>query len=228
MPLLRRLTDLERRLRAHYNVAPVDAETWARANVYNLWFDHAIFRTFWTNQAEIAPGVLRSNHPTRARLKRLKEAGLVSVLSLRGSDPTAHNETERLWCAELGLKLHTVAMQDRRAPRRETLLEVIAAFRVIEKPFLIHCKAGADRAGMASAIYLMVIEGEPLTRARRMLSWRHWHVPGSRAGVLGAVFDAYAADGAEAAMPFETWIATRYDAAAVDAAFRHRRGRGRG
>lgn len=226
MPLLRRLTDLERRLRGHYNVAPVDAETWARAKTYNLWFDHAIFRTVWTNQAEVVPGVLRSNHPTRARLKRLKARGLVSVLSLRGSDPSAHNETERLWCQELGLKLHTVAMQDRRAPRPETLLEVIAAFRVIEKPFLIHCKAGADRAGMASAIYLMVIEGIPLAEARRMLSWRHWHVTGSRAGVLGAVFDAYAEDGAEAAMPFETWVETRYDAAAVDASFQTRRGRG--
>jgi protein tyrosine/serine phosphatase len=225
MPFLRRLTDLERRWRDHYNVAPVDAETWARARTYNLWFDHAIFRTFWTNQAEIAPGVLRSNHPTRARLARLKAGGLVSVLSLRGSDPTAHNETERLWCAELGLKLHTVAMQDRRAPRPETLTELIAQFRVIEKPFLIHCKAGADRAGMASAIYLMVMEGVPLAEARRMLTWRHWHLGSSRAGVLGAVFDAYAADGAEAALPFETWVTTRYDPAAVDAAFRRRRGR---
>ncbi|MFW5641134.1 MAG: fused DSP-PTPase phosphatase/NAD kinase-like protein [Roseicyclus sp.] len=226
MPLLRRLTDLERRWRDHYNVAPVDAETWARARIYNLWFDHAVLRTFWTNQAEVAPGVLRSNHPTHGRLKRLKAQGLVSVLSLRGSDPSAHNETLRLWCADLGLKLHTVAMQDRRAPARDTLLELIATFRVIEKPFLIHCKAGADRAGMASAIWLMVMEGVPLAEARAMLSWRHWHLARSRAGALGAVFDAYAEDGAEAAMPFETWVATRYDADAVDAAFRGRRGKG--
>jgi protein tyrosine/serine phosphatase len=226
MPLLRRLTDLEARLRAHYNVAPVDAETWARARIYNLWFDHAILRTVWTNQAQVAPGVLRSNHPTRARLARLKRQGLVSVLSLRGSDPTAHNETERLWCADLGLKLHTVAMQDRRAPSVQTLTELIRQFRAVEKPVLIHCKAGADRAGMASAIWLMVMEGVPLARARRMLTWRHWHLARSRAGALGAVFDAYAADGAEAAMPFETWVATRYDPDAVDAAFRRRRGRG--
>ena len=225
MPLLSRLNDLERRLRRHYNVAPVDAETSARARIYNLWFDHAIFRILWTNQAEVAPGVLRSNHPTRARLARLKADGLVSVLSLRGSDPSAHNATLRLWCDELGLTLHTVAMKDRRAPRPETLLELIATFRAIEKPFLMHCKAGADRAGMASAIWLMVMEGVPLSRARRMLSWRHWHVARSPAGALGAVFDAYAADGAEAAMPFETWLATRYDADAVDAAFQARRGR---
>jgi hypothetical protein len=30
---------------------------------------------FWTNEAEIAPGVWRSNHPTQARLQRLKARG---------------------------------------------------------------------------------------------------------------------------------------------------------
>ena len=130
------------------------------------------------------------------------------MLSLRGSGPSAHNETLRLWCAELGLTLHTVAMNDRRAPAAATLTDLIETFRRIEKPFLVHCKSGADRAGLASAIWLMTMEGVPLDRA------------------LGAVLDAYAADGAEAAMPFETWVATRYDPEAVDAAFRRRRGKG--
>ncbi|MCU4653672.1 tyrosine-protein phosphatase [Roseibacterium sp. SDUM158016] len=224
MPLFRRLYDLERRWRAHYNVVPVDDETWRRARIYNAWFDHAILRTFWTNEAEVAPGVLRSNHPTKRRLKRLKAAGLRSVLSLRASPGAAHSATERLWCEELGLTLRTVAMTDKAAPTPASLLALIETFREIERPFLIHCKAGADRAGLASAIYLMVFEGRPVAEARKMLSVRFLHLRSSRAGVLGAVLDAYEADGAGAAMPFEAWVATRYDPAAVAAAFAAGRG----
>ena len=70
----------------------------------------------WTNQAEIAPGVWRSNHPTKARLKRLKALGLRTVISLRGGGDAAHNATERLWCEELGLTLRSVGMSDKVAP----------------------------------------------------------------------------------------------------------------
>jgi protein tyrosine phosphatase (PTP) superfamily phosphohydrolase (DUF442 family) len=208
--MFRRLTDLERRWRAYYNVAPVDDETWRRARIYNAWFDHAILRTFWTNQAEIAPGVWRSNHPTKARLKRLKARGLRTVISLRGGADEAHNATERIWCAELGLTLRSVGMSDKALPQRETLLTLIETFREAEAPLLIHCKAGADRAGLASAIYLLSMTDTPLAEARRMLSLRFLHLSGSKAGVLGRVLDAYAA---HRDMPFETWVATVYDPA---------------
>lgn len=204
----RRLIDLERRWRDHYNVAPVDDETWRRARIYNAWFDHAILRSFWTNEAEIAPGVWRSNHPTKARLKRLKARGLRTVLSLRGDPGAAHNATERIWCAELGLTLIQVGMSDKHAPKRATLLELIETFRQAETPLLIHCKSGADRAGLASAIYLMTMQGVPLPEARRMLSLRFLHLRASRAGVLDAVLDAY---GARQDMPFADWVAEVYD-----------------
>jgi protein tyrosine/serine phosphatase len=227
MPIFRRLYDLERRWRAHFDVAPVDAETWRRARIYNAWFDHAILRTIWTNQVEIAPGVYRSNHPTEARLRRLKKAGLASILSLRGSAPSAHNATERIWCEQLGLTLHAVSMADSQVPTAAKLNEVIAALRRMDRPFLIHCKSGADRAGLVSAIYLMTFEKRPLAEARRMLSWRFYHVRNSRAGALDAVLDAYEADGAEAALPFEDWVASRYDAEAVARDFAARRGKQR-
>jgi protein tyrosine/serine phosphatase len=38
-------------------------------------------------------------------------------------------------------------MSDKALPQRETLLTLIETFREAEAPLLIHCKAGADRAG---------------------------------------------------------------------------------
>lgn len=224
--MLRRLHQFERRLRDHYNVAPVDEATWRRARIYNAWFDHAILRTLWRNEAEIAPGIWRSNHPTRARLERHAARGLKTVISLRGGGDAAHNATERLWCAELGLTLLSVSMSDKAAPGTAAVMHLIETFRAAETPLLIHCKAGADRAGLASAIYLLAMRAEPLAQARRMLSWRFLHLRRSRAGVLDSVLDAYAADGGEAVLPFETWVKTRYDPDAVNAAFKVR-GNGR-
>lgn len=212
--MLRRLNDLERRLRDHYNVVPVDDETWRRARIYNAWFDHAVLRTFWTNQAEIAPGVWRSNHPTKARLERFKAQGLRSVLSLRGGGDAAHNATERLWCEALGLTLHSVGMSDKSAPTRETLLQLIEMFQRIERPFLMHCKAGADRAGLASAIYLLSVTDAPLSEARKMLSWRFLHLRSSKAGALDRVLDAYAAHQQQ---PFADWVETTYSPEAITA-----------
>ena len=41
-----------------------------------------------------------------------------------------------------------------------------------------------------------------------MLSWRFLHLRSSKAGVLDAVLDAYAAD---SATPFAEWVASAYD-----------------
>jgi protein tyrosine/serine phosphatase len=225
MPLLRRLTDLERRWRAHYNVAPVDAETWRRARIYNDWFDHALLRRVWTNETEIAPGVWRSNHPTEARLRRWKARGLRGVLSLRDSPDAAHHATERLWCEELGLAFRTVGMSDKAAPEPAALIALVAALREMERPFLIHCKSGSDRAGLASAVHLVAVEGRPVAEARAMLSVRFLHMAGSRAGVLGFVLDAYEAEGEAGGLGFDDWAATRYDPGEVARRFATRRNR---
>ncbi len=203
------LTDIERRWRQHYNVIPVDAETWARARIYNLWFDHGALRLFWTNQMEIAPGVFRSNHPGPGRLARLKAQGLVSVLSLRGSVAAAHNETEKAYCADLGLDFHAIGLSDKAAPRKETLLRCIDLLRQIERPMLLHCKSGADRAGLISAIYLMVCDGKSLDDAARMLSPRFLHFRQSRAGELDRVLAGFRRDGA--GRSFEDYLHTTYD-----------------
>lgn len=204
-----RLYDLERRWRAHYNVAPDTPETARRARVYMRWFDHEILRHLWTNQAEIAPGVLRSNHPTPKRLARLAEGGLRSVLTLRGAAPSAHNLIEQAQCRALGLTLHAQGLSDRRPPGRDALLQLIDVFKRIERPFLIHCKSGADRAGLASAVYLMAIEGRSVEEARGMLSLRFFHVRRSRAGALDRVLDGYASDGR--GLSFEDWVRDVYD-----------------
>lgn len=219
MSLFKRLTAWERDLRDSYNTDLSTPENRRRAHIYNLWFDHAILRGLWTNQFEVAPGVWRSNHPTHKRFAKLKAQGFKSILNLRGSGGAAHYLTEKESCAKLGLTLVDVRLNARNAASRENIQAVIDAFRSIEKPFMMHCKSGADRAGFASAIYLMVIEGRPVSEARRMLSLRFWHVKQSRTGVLGYILDLFEARHAETGIGFEEWIQTEYDNATVQRDF---------
>jgi len=183
--------------------------------VYMAWFDHAVLRGPWTNRMEIAPGVWRGNHPTPRGWRWLKARGIKTVLNLRAvSRKPFYQEEERI-CAELGFRLISVAMSARAAPHRESLLEVMAAFRSAEKPIFFHCKSGADRSGLAAALYLLEIEKRSAAEARAMLSRRFVHLRHSKAGILDAFLDAFLASGQD----LETWLESGYDRVQLQADF---------
>ena len=190
-----------------------------RDRLRNFWMDQGVIRLFWANAALIAPGVFRSNQPDHRRLARMKAQGLVSVLYLRGSDGGAPFRAERHACAALGLRFHSFNMSAHRLPPPERVLTLIALFRRIDKPFLLHCRAGADRTGLASAIYLLAIEGRTADEAATMLSRRFGHWSWSSTGVLDQMLHAYAADQRGSGIGFEDWVRGVYDPVAITAAF---------
>jgi protein tyrosine phosphatase (PTP) superfamily phosphohydrolase (DUF442 family) len=222
MSLFKRLATWERDLRQSYNTDLSTPENRRRANIYNLWFDHAILRGIWTNEFEVAKGVWRSNHPTHKRFAAMKARGIKSILNLRGAAGAAHYLTEKESCAALGLTLVDVTLHARYAAPPSDIAALLHAFRTIERPFVMHCKSGADRAGFASAIYLMVIEGRPVAEARAMLGLRFLHVRRSRTGVLDYILDLFEARHAETGIGFEDWVQAEYDNAQVQADFEAR------
>jgi protein tyrosine/serine phosphatase len=189
--------------------------------------DHAFLRIFWTNLHQFAPGAWRSNQPDARRLRRYRDMGIRTVLSLRRDGPASHQLFEAEACRALGLTLVNHRMHARRMARRADLLALLDLFETIEKPFVMHCKSGADRSGIASALYLLHVEGATLAEARRMLHWRFIHFRNSDSGVLDQMLDACEADMMTDPMPIRDWIATRYDPDAIEAAFRAHRHRGR-
>lgn len=191
---------------------------------FNL-MDHAFLRVLWTNMAEIAPGVWRSNQPGPARLRRYRDMGIRTIISLRGDSPKSHHLLEEEACAELGIELWVTALNARQAPRRQKLLELLDFFDRIEKPFLMHCKSGSDRAGLAAALYLLHVEGKSVEEAAKQLSIRFLHLKNAPTGILDHMLDMYAADIAQTPMPIRQWIIERYDPAALTASFAKWRGK---
>lgn len=187
--------------------------------------DHAILRHLWTNLDEIAPGVYRSNQPDPKRLRRHAANGVKTVLNLRG--PSAHSPYlfEKETCEALGLTLVDLKMEARRPPARDTLLTLIDLFPTLEKPLLLHCKSGADRAGLASAIYLLTQEGADIAKAKRMLSLRYVHLRQSATGILDHLLEQFEARQSQGPIGFRDWVASEYDPAALAASFAARKGR---
>ena len=79
----------------------------------------------------------------------------------------------------------------------------------IEYPVLVHCKSGADRAGLMSVIVRHVREGIPISKAKEQLSLRYGHVRSADTGVLDAVFERYIEDETKTGIGFWDWVETR-------------------
>ncbi len=181
----------------------------------SLLVDHAVFRTVWTNLAPVIPGRLyRSNHPTPGHLAATtRRLGLRSLVNLRGHRKCGSDALSREAAARLGLVHIDMAFESRGAPHRDRILRFSDIYRTLEFPALMHCKSGADRAGLASGLAIM-FEGGTAVEALKQLSWRFGHWSRARTGVLDAFFVRYAVQ-AEGRMPFLDWVRTEYDEATL-------------
>jgi protein tyrosine/serine phosphatase len=192
-----------------------------RAFWHDILFDHAYLRLFWTNFHEIVPGVFRANHPPPARLERyIAKNRLRAVLNLRGKTDVGHYHAERAVCDAHDVMLVDIKLNARKAPKKEKMLSLIAALKSLQTPFLIHCKSGADRAGLVSVLYRLIVLGHPLPEARKELSLRRWHIRQSETGILDHVLDLYGAAHDASGISFEDWVRKSYDHTQITQSFK--------
>jgi protein tyrosine/serine phosphatase len=177
----------------------------------SLLVDHAVFRLLWDNLAEVVPGRLyRSNHPTPSRLAQAKRRlGLRTLINLRGHRQCGSDALSRAAAQELGLTHMDMAFESRGAPHRDRILRFAALYSTLQTPALMHCKSGADRAGLASGLAVM-FEGGTTAQALAQLSWRFGHFSRSRTGILDAFFHLYEREAA-GRLAFLDWVRDEYD-----------------
>lgn len=214
-----RIENAERRFRRSFGRDITPGRERFLAKIHYHIFDHAFLRVFWTNFWQIAPGVYRSNQPTHARFKRYADMGIKTVINLRGEDRYSYYLFEQESCAQLGLNLVNAKLRARDAVARDKLIAVIDALRAAEKPFMFHCKSGADRAGIVAAMYLMIFEAKTVQEASKMLSLKYIHLDFTATGVQDYVLDIYAARTARDPIGFEDWVRNEYDHKAIRAAW---------
>ena len=192
----------------------------AVAWIDSLFIDHAIFRLAWSNLAPVVAGkVYRCNHPTPIRLRRMTQRlGIKTLINLRGRTQSGSDALSRETARELGLDFHDMAFESRGAPHKDRILRFHAIYTGMRTPAVMHCKSGADRAGLAAGLILM-FEGASAAQALKQLSLRFGHIRQARTGILDAFFLRFQRE-AEGRKSFLDWVREDYDEAALSRDFR--------
>lgn len=200
-----------------------DANNRARAAFDMVMFDHAFLRTWYRNMAEVVPGVWRSNQPSPKQLKMLADDGFATIINLRGPSEWGSYHLEKRSCEALGITLVDLRLYSRGAPHREAIFALDAVFREAKKPILMHCKAGADRAGLGAALYVLLTAGGSVEDALAQLSPRFGHFKAAKTGVLDYFLQEYQAFNALTPTPFLQWVEQHYDREQTEARFTSKR-----
>lgn len=134
---------------------------------------------YYTNNFHaVIPGELyRSAQVTPEQIASYQaEVGIASILNLRGAVPGKDwYDAEIATSARLGITHADFAMSARQELTAAQAQDLIALMKRLPKPILVHCLQGADRSGLASALYLAAIAGRSESEAAAQISIRYGH-----------------------------------------------------
>jgi len=144
------------------------------------------------NFHEVIPGeIYRSAQLSAGKLENIVEKhGIKTVISLRRPKPdSGWYKNEKAAAETLGIGHHDIAMDLTFSPRIDHLLELRDLLSDAPKPLLVHCRAGADRTGLAATMAKLLDGSSSLEDARAQVSWEFHAVRETSMGI--PFFDEY-------------------------------------
>lgn len=163
------------------------------------------------NKHVVVPGrVYRSAQLNPAQLEAfVKQYGIRTVVNLRGRPFGEWYPAQAQTTQALGVSQEDVTTSASRLPPSGEVRRLIEVFDKSEHPLLLHCQQGADRTGLAAAMYVLLYTDADYATARRQCSPRFGHLPVHTAATMDDFFDQY-----------EDWLAARGEQHTPDR-FRH-------
>ena len=172
--------------------------------------DHGIFRFKWRSLHKISENTYRSNQPFPWQILADKnKRGVKTIINLRGIRNCSSFFLEKETCERHNIKLINFPVTSRAAPKVETILAAKKLFNEIEYPIIMHCKSGADRAGLMSALYLILHKNVSVIEAKKQLSFKYLHIKHAKTGILDAFFDNYIKENKN--KDFLDWVKNDYN-----------------
>jgi protein tyrosine/serine phosphatase len=104
------------------------------------------------------------------------EKGIKTVINLRGRQRSEWwYQDEKAVLDELGVNFVSIPLDSDTVPKRKRLIRYLNALRDLPRPILIHCRSGADRTGLHSALYKIDYMGKTTEEAFEELDARFLH-----------------------------------------------------
>ena len=181
----------------------------------HFWHDHAYTRLHTSRAYWLSDEMVRANQPWPFQVKTWAERGIRTIVNLRvGID--AHHVLEQEACDKYGIKQVRFVVTALQAPTREQVLGAKQMFDEIEYPAMMHCKSGADRAGIMSVLYMHFRKGRPVSEAVDQLHLRYGHFKAGLTGVLDYYFEKYLTEIEPLGLSLEDWARSPgYDPVAI-------------
>ena len=194
-------------------------------NRLSAWFDmlikdHGFLRLCYNNFHKVNNNIYRSNMPTPLRIKKYSQIGIKTIINLRGVRKDGGWLLENEACQKYNIKLIDFRARSRAAPEKEMIFNAEKLFNEIEYPALMHCKSGADRAGIMCALYMLIYEKEKPEIANKQLSWKYLHVKWAKPGVLDSFVKEYGVEYKKSKQKFMDWVKKKYDPIMLEKNFR--------
>ncbi len=121
----------------------------------------------------------------------IKKYKIKSIINFRGNSTKDWYKNELSISKEYNVTHYDYGIGDRKVASIKEMNDIVHLMKIAPKPLLIHCKAGADRTSLASALYLYAIKGDK--DASKAISIIYGHFPwlGSKTEAMDRSFKKY-------------------------------------
>ncbi|MDY8110993.1 tyrosine-protein phosphatase [Fulvimarina sp. 2208YS6-2-32] len=146
------------------------------------------------NIHEVVPGRLyRSATLDPQQLTRLIDRQSIrTIINLRGPHPgTPWWDAQKRVAVQAGIRMYDRSWSARRQLSDDELTDFLALIAHAEEPVLVHCMSGADRTGLAAALYLAakVDTSEAAAAAQLSILYSHIGLPIAPAFAMDRSFE---------------------------------------
>jgi protein tyrosine/serine phosphatase len=109
--------------------------------------------------------------------EKITSLGLKTIINLRGANPTESWFVAETQVAQKNnVEMVNISLSANSIPSKDQLVTLLEAYDKAPRPILVHCEGGADRTGMATAIYEYDKNNGNLHEADDMLSIFYFHI----------------------------------------------------
>ncbi|MEC8099852.1 MAG: tyrosine protein phosphatase [Pseudomonadota bacterium] len=183
--------------------------------------DHGFLRILWTSFSKLPGGMYRCNQPYPFQIfKYKKKYGVKTIINLRGERNCSSFFLESEFCKNNNIDLYNFPITSRDLPSKKTIKEFFFLLDNIKFPAMMHCKSGADRAGIASCLYLIYKHNYNVDDALKQLSFKYLHIKYAKTGILDYFFETAINKGKVTSKDFLNWIDADYNKNEIKKSFK--------